>query len=87
MSAAVFDEPSGTIDVLFDRVVTWDGSGHGTFQTSTGSGGWGMQVDPVTIRLYPDCGSMFESGATWSWESPDGSLTPTPDPTQSGIVS
>ena len=86
VALADVDEANGWIDVVFDQAVTWDG-GHGTFVTSTGSGSWGTQVDAVTIRLYPDCGVIFEEGATWSWESPDGSLTPTPDPTQTGICS
>jgi hypothetical protein len=82
--AVLVDDSNGTLEVDFDREVTWDGVGHGTFNTSTGGGAWGMQIAPTVLQLVPDCGTIFTHGATWAWDSPDDSLSPIPDPAQSG---
>src|SRR5438046_1780594 len=83
--SAVVDTFSTTVDVTFSQPVTWDGAGNGEFDTSVGGGSWTFQLAPNVMRLSPNCGSVFAIGADWSWDAPDTSLSPTPDPAQSGV--
>src|SRR5438552_996067 len=83
--SVVVDTFNNTVDVTFDRPVTWDGSGNGTFDTSVGGGSWTFQLAANVIRLSPNCGTIFTIGADWVWDAPDSSLSPTPDPGQSGV--
>ena len=83
--SVVVDTFNNTADVTFSQAVTWDGSGNGSFTTGTGGGSWTFQLAPNVIRLSPNCGTIFYVGESWSWDEPDTSLSPTPDPTQTGF--
>jgi hypothetical protein len=84
--SAVVDSFGTFVFVSFDQPVTWDGSGAGTFDTNVGGGTWDYQPDAQVLRMSPNCGTVWVAGATWSWDAPDDSLSPVPDPTQTGIL-
>jgi hypothetical protein len=82
---AVVDPENNLLEVTFDQAVTWDGVGAGTFTTAVGGGSWAEQLDAVTLRLAPDEGVVFEIDAAWEWTAADASLSPVPDPGQTGV--
>lgn len=73
------------ITVVFDQAVTWDGVGNGTLVTEAQPQFWLTQIDAFTIQAQSLAG--LTPGNGWSWSSPDSSLSPVPNPAQTGITS
>jgi hypothetical protein len=71
--------------VTFDQPVTWDGVGAGTLTTSVGGGTWVEQQAADVIKLAADGGVTFLPDTGWEWTGPDGSLSPVPDDSQTGV--
>jgi hypothetical protein len=84
--SAVLDSSGSFVFVTFDKPVTWDESGMGSFMTSVGGGTWDYQPDANVIRCTANCGTVWVPEVPWSWSEPDTSLSPIPDPTQTGLL-
>ena len=83
-SVAVDELNDSNIFVFFDQAVTWNGVGSGTFEVNANPITWIGQLDGATLKGTG--AGPFSSGDSWDWMSPDSSLSPVPDPGQTGTI-
>ena len=75
-----------TARVVFDRAVVYDGGDVSALDIGGGNpAGMASQIDATTIDFVFQGGNV-EPDNDWWWDFPCDSITPTPDPGQSGLV-
>jgi hypothetical protein len=72
------------LEVQFNQAVTWDGVGAGTFTSNGNTGTWVTQIAADRLGWNINSGGVTP-GDVWAWSGADSSLTPVPDPSQTGI--
>lgn len=83
-SVTVNELNDSEVFVAFDQPVTWDTVGSGTFAILSNPIIWSAQDDSVTLR--GSGAGPFAPGDPWNWDAPDTSLSPVPDPGQTGVI-
>lgn len=84
--SVVADVLDGTYTVTFDQTVIWNGTDTGTFEVNGETGGWQSQIDAQTLE-FQTASQTAAPALPWDWASEDDSLTPVPDPSQTGTTS
>lgn len=75
-----------TIIVQFDQDVTWDNNLGGQFEANGSGGNWISQIGNDVIAWQDGSAATHAPGEPWLWGATDPTLSPAPDPTQTGTT-